>query len=164
MNKNALVKSEEIQNKICTLRGVQVMLDKDLARLYGVETKAFNQAVKRNIERFPSEFMFQLTADEYSSLRSQIVTLNNKRGKHRKYLPFAFTEQGVAMLSAVLRSETAVKASIQIINAFVAMRIFIAANTRVFHRLDEVERKQIEYKVESDRKFDQILMPLKNEA
>jgi hypothetical protein len=100
--------------------------------------------------------MFQLTVDENDSLRSQIVTLKNKRGKHRKYLPYAFTEQGVAMLSAVLHGETAIRTSIQIINAFVAMRRFIAVNAQIFHRLDAVERKQIEYKADSDLKFEQI--------
>ena len=131
MNGSELIKNEGIQNRIYTIRDVQVMLDEDLALLYGVETKVFNQAVKRNRDRFPEEFMFQINNDELShlksqigfskkdSLRSQNVTLNSARGKHRKYLPYAFTEQGVAMLSAVLRSETAVKVSIQIINAFI---------------------------------------------
>lgn len=94
-----------IENLIHVVRGQQVMLDSDLARLYGVETRVLNQAVKRNIERFPEDFMFQMTKDE--CLRSQIVTLNEGRGKHRKYYPYAFTEQGVAMLSGVLRSKTA---------------------------------------------------------
>ena len=128
-----------IKDKIHTIRGLQVMLDEDLAELYRVSTKVLNQAVKRNIERFPKRFMFRLTTSEYNSLRSQIVTLNmtkdplrfqngtlkSPRGKHRKYLPYVFTEQGVSMLSAVLRSKTAVKVSIQIIDAFVTMRKFI---------------------------------------
>jgi phage regulator Rha-like protein len=132
------------------------MIDSDLAELFRIEAKALNQAVKRNIERFPAEFMFQLSAYEYDSLRSQTVTLNNKRGQHRKYFPYAFTEQGVAMLSAVLRSDTAVKTSIQIINAFVAMRRFIATNANIFHRLDIVERKQLEHKLDADEKFKNI--------
>jgi hypothetical protein len=169
MNSNELIKNEEIQSRIYSIRGNQVMLDSDLAEMYRIDVKVFNQAVKRNIERFPLEFMFQLTAEENNSLRSQIVTLktelalrpqiailDNKRGKHRKYLPYAFTEQGVAMLSAVLQSETAVKTSIQIINAFVALRRFIATNAQVFHRLDAIERKQIEYKTDSDHKFEKI--------
>jgi len=128
------------------------MLDSDLAELYGVETKAFNQAVKRNIERFPINFRFQLTRKEYEEiLRSQIVTSSSHGG--RRYLPFAFTEQGVAMLSAVLRSETAVKVSIQIMNAFVAMRRFLIANARVFERLDSLELKQLQ----TDRKIEQVL-------
>ncbi|MFA5858001.1 MAG: ORF6N domain-containing protein [Elusimicrobiota bacterium] len=115
MNANNLVRN-------FTLRGVQVMFDDDLAKLYGVNVKRLNEQVKRNINRFPKEFMFQLTEEEYNnlrpqfaalSLRSQNATLNNKRGQHRKYLPFAFTEQGVSMLSAVLNSDTAVKVSIK---------------------------------------------------
>ncbi len=162
MSGSELIKNEEIQNRIYTIRDVQVMLDEDLALLYGVETKVFNQAVKRNRDRFPEEFMFQINNDELShlksqigfskkdSLRSQNVTLKSARGKHRKYLPYAFTEQGVAMLSAILRSETAIKVSIQIINAFVAMRKFITTNAQIFHRLDSVEQKQLEYKAETD--------------
>jgi len=163
-----IISKANIQDKICTIRDVQVMLDEDLALLYGVETKVLNQAVKRNSERFPEGFMFQINNDEVShlraqigfskkdSLRSQNVTLNSARGKHRKYLPYVFTEQGVAMLSAVLRSDTAVKVSIQIIRAFVAMRRFIASNAEVFQRLDAVEKLQIEHKAETDQKFEQI--------
>jgi len=143
-----IIKIDEIRSKIYTIRSMQVMLDEDLAELYGVETKVLNQAVKRNLERFPGEFMFQITNDEFEllriqnvhsktdSLRSQNVTLDNNRGKHRKYLPYAFTEQGVAMLSGVLKSKTAVKMSIQIINAFVAMRRFMLQNAQIFQRLD----------------------------
>ena len=105
-----LMPMERIQSAILQLRGDRVMLDTDLAILYGVEVRVLVQAVKRNIERFPDDFMFQLTAEEYAFLRSQIVTLNEGgRGKHRKYLPYAFTEQGVAMLSSVLRSPQAVQ-------------------------------------------------------
>ena len=121
-----IMKNDIIQSHIYTIRNVQVMLDSDLAELYGVEVKRLNEQVKRNVERFPEEFSFQLTAEENGVLRSQIATLENRRGKHRKYLPYVFTEQGVAMLSAVLGSETAIRTSIQIINAFVAMRWFIA--------------------------------------
>ncbi len=110
----------EIQNKIYEIRGQKVILDRDLARLYGVETKVLNQAVKRNIQRFPTDFMFQLTMDE--CLRSQIVTLNTERGKHLKYMPYAFTEQGVAMLSSVLKSETAIEINIRIMRTFVEIR------------------------------------------
>jgi phage regulator Rha-like protein len=141
------------------------MLDSDLAELYGVEVKRLNEQVKRNIDRFPEKFCFQLSEEEFNNssingannyteaLRSQIATLNNRRGQHRKYLPFAFTEQGVAMLSAVLRSETAVKMSIQIIDAFVAMRRFIASNAQVFQRIATLEVKQ----VETDKKIDKVL-------
>lgn len=151
MSGSELIKNEEIQNRIYTIRDVQVMLDEDLALLYGVETKVLNQAVKRNSERFPEEFMFQITDDEFNRLRSQFVTSNQRGG--RRYLPYAFTEQGVAMLSAVLRSETAVKISVQIIKAFVAMRRFIAANARIFQRLDTLEIKQID----TDKKIDKVL-------
>jgi len=151
-NKIIVFDAAAIQKKIYTIRGEQVMFDSDLASFYGVETKVFNQAVKRNIERFPEEFMFALNETEWEflrpqfgasnneSLRSQIVTLKKSRGKHRKYLPYVFTEQGVAMLSGVLRSETAVKMSIQIINAFVAMRKFIINNAQLFQRIDTVEK------------------------
>ncbi|MBN1578281.1 MAG: ORF6N domain-containing protein [Chitinispirillaceae bacterium] len=169
MSEKKLIQINQIQNKIHSVRGVQVILDSDLSVLYGVQIRALNQAVKRNYERFPLEFMFQLTSEEYEylrsqivilekadSLRSQIVTLNSKRGMHRKYLPYAFTEQGVAMLSAVLRSETAIRTSIQIINAFVAMRKFIVSNAQIFQRLDTVERKQLEHKLETDEKFKKV--------
>lgn len=152
MNNNERVNNKEIQNRIFTIRGVQVMLDEDLANLYEVETKVLNQAVKRNIERFPEDFMFQLTEDEHNILRSQIVTSKENRGG-RRYLPYVFTEQGVAMLSAVIRSETAVKISIQIIKAFVAMRQFIASNARIFQQIDILEIKQLE----TDKKIKQIL-------
>jgi len=130
------------------------MLDRDLEEIYGVENKRLNEQVKRNIERFPEQFRFQLTQEEFErlksqivtptndSLRSQIATLETGRGKHRKYLPYVFTEQGVSMLSAVLRSETAIKVSIQIMDAFVGMRKFIANNAAIFQRLDNIEQKQ----------------------
>jgi len=153
MGGSELVVLEEIQSRIYTIRGVQVMLDEDLAGFYGVEVKRLNEQVKRNIERFPEEFMFQLSAEEYDLLRSQNATIERKRGQHRKYLPYAFTEQGVAMLSAVLKSETAVKMSVQIINAFVAMRRFISSNAQVFRRLDTLEIKQLE----TDRKINHVL-------
>ncbi len=156
MAENKIVNADKLQGLIYTIRGVQVMYDSDLAELYGVEIKRLNEQVKRNRERFPEEFMFQLTDEEFAFLRSQNATLETGRGRHRKYLPYVFTEQGVAMLSAVLRSETAVKISIQIIKAFVAMRKFITTNAQIFHRLDAVEQKQLEQKVETDEKFDQI--------
>ncbi|OHD84851.1 MAG: DNA-binding protein [Sulfuricurvum sp. RIFCSPHIGHO2_02_FULL_43_9] len=168
MNKVTASIDETIKTKIYTTRGMQVMLDRDLAELYGVETKNLNRAVNRNSDRFPQNFMFQLseeehqnlksqfatsslsdslrfqngTLDDEESLRSQFVTLENSRGKHRKYLPYVFTEQGVAMLSAVLRSQSAVQMSIHIINAFVEMRKFISNNALIFQRLDSLEQKQ----------------------
>lgn len=145
--------NETIERAIYTIRGVQVMLDKDLSVLYGVETRVLNQAVRRNAERFPSHFMFQLTKEEYDSLRSQIVTLESGRGQHTKYLPYAFTEQGVSQLSAVLKSKTAVMVSIRIIDAFVAMRRFLSSNAEIYRRLTTLEHHQIE----SDHKIDTIL-------
>ena len=133
MKENADI--EVIKNRIYEVRGLRVMLDRDLAELYGVETKVLNQAVKRNIERFPEDFMFKLNKSEWVFLRSQIETLNddrydlkpqtvisNGRGQHSKYLPHAFTELGIAMLSSVLRSETAIQVNINIMRAFVAIR------------------------------------------
>ena len=131
-----------IEPLIKVIRGQQVMLDKDLAMLYGVEAKVLNQAVKRNVERFPNDFRFQLTKEE--CLRSQIVTLNEKQGQHLKYMPYAFTEQGVAMLSSVLRSQTAIEVNIQIMQTFVSMRHFIVNSASVFCRLETIEYHQLE--------------------
>jgi len=134
--------AEPIHHKIYTLRGKQIMLDEDLAALYQVETKVFNQAVKRNIERFPDDFRFQLTEDEYDSLRSQFVTLEKTgRGKHRKYLPYAFTENGVYMLSAVLKSKVAVQVSINIMRTFTKLREFSLHYNALAKQLIELERK-----------------------
>ena len=137
-----------IASKIVVFRDVQVMIDRDLAELYGVETKRLKEQVNRNIERFPEQFMFQLSLDEYQnvkkSLWSQIATIENNedlRGRHTKYLPYAFTEQGVAMLSAVLRSEKAVRVSIEIMNAFVQMRHYLHSNLNLAGRLTAVENK-----------------------
>ncbi|MCU0346727.1 MAG: ORF6N domain-containing protein [Saprospiraceae bacterium] len=129
-----------IQQKIHEIRGQKVMLDYDLAAMYETETKVLKQAVKRNINRFPPDFMFELTAAEYNSLRSQIVTLKHAgRGKHSKYLPFAFTEQGVAMLSSVLNSERAIEVNIGIMRAFVAIRRYALTYTELSQRLTELE-------------------------
>ncbi len=148
--------ADAIRARILTIRGVQVMLDRDLAELYGVPTKVLNQAVKRNIERFPERFMFQLTKDELAdlrsqivasnidtSLRSQIVTLNKGQGQHLKYMPYAFTEQGIAMLSAVLKSATAVSVSIRIMDVFVAMRRTLASLAPLLSRIEATERRQL---------------------
>ena len=121
-----LVGVDNIEPLIKIIRGQQVMLDRDLAILYGVETKRLNEQVKRNIKRFPEDFMFQLTKDE--CLRSQIATLNEGRGQHLKYMPYVFTENGVAMLSSVLRSDTAIEVNIRIMRAFVSMRHFMVNN------------------------------------
>ncbi len=131
----------EIQSLIKTIRGQQVILDSDLAMLYQVETKRLNEQVKRNIERFPEDFMFQLTSEECS--RSQIATLNGKRGQNIKYLPYAFTEQGISMLSGVLRSSIAIEVNIRIMRAFVAMRHFLSDNAQLFNRLESIEHDQL---------------------
>jgi hypothetical protein len=117
------------------------MLDSDLAALYGVETKALNQAVRRSAERFPHDFMFQLTTEEADLLRSQIVTLKPGRGRHRKYRPHAFTEQGVAMLSSVLRSPRAVQVNVEIMRAFVRLRRMLGANEELARKLDALEAR-----------------------
>lgn len=180
MNKEVTILHKEIENRIFTIRGEQVMIDRDLAELYQVETRVLNQAVKRNVERFPESFRFQLNDDETAELvstcdrfgflqsksmtpssRSQLVTLNlsgNKQGGNIKYLPFAFTEQGVAMLSAVLRSDIAVKVSIQIINAFIEMRKFIANHSGLLQRMEGVERRQLE----TDQKFERVFKELEH--
>lgn len=134
---------EELRTRIHEIRGVQVMLDKDLAELYGVETRVLNQAVRRNIKRFPEDFMFQLNKDEYDFLRSQFVTLKIGRGEHSKYLPYVFTEQGVAMLSSVLRSDTAIEVNIRIMRAFVAVRKYFAMQ-RTGHEELEARIKKLE--------------------
>jgi hypothetical protein len=130
-----------VESRIFTIRGHRVMLDSALAELYGVPTKVFNQAVKRNAERFPEDFMFQLTREEADSLRSQIVTLKTGRGQHRKYLPHAFTEQGVAMLSSVLNSPSAVQVNIGIMRAFVRLRGMLASHEDLARKLAALERK-----------------------
>ena len=151
-NEISILEENSIRSKIYVIRGQQVMLDRDLADLYGVETRVLNQAVKRNAERFPEEFMFQLTDKDFKNLISQFVT--SSWGGIRK-LPFAFTEHGVTMLASVLKSETAVKASIQIVKAFVSMRHFVANNVEIFAELKTMRQHQIETDVhlkESDKK------------
>ena len=133
-----------IESRILVLRGQRVMLDADLAQLYGVKVKALNQAVRRNADRFPDDFMFQLESDEADSLRSQFVTLDaaaSRRGRHSKYRPYAFTEQGVAMLSSVLKSKQAVRVNVEIIRAFVRLRSLIGENRELARRLDALEAK-----------------------
>ncbi len=153
-----------IESLIHVIRGQQVMLDSDLARLYGVETKRLKEQVKRNKNRFPTDFMFELTKNETLSLRSQIATSNQDgvRGGNR-YSPFAFTEMGVAMLSSVLKSDTAIEVNIRIMRAFTAMRSFLTNNAHVFQRLETVEHHQLllqEHLSEHDRKFEEVLSRL----
>lgn len=150
---------ERIENLIHYVRGQQVMIDSDLALLYNVETKRLNESVKRNAKRFPESFCFQLTEDEYADLRSQFATSNTENTSSkggRRYLPYVFTEQGIAMLSAVLRSDEAIQVSVNIMNAFVKMRRFLAENALMFDKLNSLELKQSEYQKESNKKFDQI--------
>ena len=138
---NIPVPAERIEQTILVIRGHRVMLDTDLAKLYGVVTKVLNQAVKRNRTRFPMDFMFQLTTEEATSLRSHIVTLKPSRGQHRKYRPYVFTEQGVAMLSSVLHSERAIQVNVAIMRAFVRLREMIGSNKALARRLNELEKK-----------------------
>ncbi|MGA2297410.1 MAG: ORF6N domain-containing protein [FCB group bacterium] len=136
MNEIAL-REDNLINRIHLIRGEKVILDVDLALLYEVETRVLKQAVKRNMKRFPNDFMFELTKKEYDSLRSQFVTL--KRGEHSKYLPFAFTEQGVAMLSGVLKSDKAIEVNIAIMRTFVQLRRYAGLHKEIFERLDNLE-------------------------
>ena len=166
----------QIEPLIRIIRGQQVLLDSDLAILYGVETKRLNEQVKRNIERFPDDFMFQLTKVELINLKSQIATSNTEnhslrsqnatidnRGRHAKYLPYAFTENGIAMLSSVLRSPIAIQVNIRIMRAFTAMRQFIAANAQIFQRLDVMEQNQlaiVAHQTETDHKLEEVFRRL----
>ena len=150
-----------IESLIHVVRGQQVMLDSDLARLYGVETKRLKEQVRRNIRRFPEDFMFELTKEE--CLRSQIATLNAGRGQHLKYMPFAFTENGVAMLSSVLKSDTAIEVNIRIMRAFTAMRSFLMSNANLFRRIETIEHNYLlvnRHLSEHDRKFEEVLSRL----
>ena len=180
-NETAIGLQGSIESRILNIRDRQVILDRDLAELYGVETKALNQAVKRNAKRFPEDFMFQLTKEESLNLlstitsqqetlnqekkynpleagtsRSQIVTMKTERGKNLKYRPYAFTEQGIAMLSGILRSDTAIEVNIRIMRAFVAMRRFLLANAQLFQRIETLEMRQIS----TDNKLNQVLSKL----
>ena len=153
-----IVTEQGIQSRIFTIRGRQVMLDRDLAELYQVETKVLNQAVKRNIKRFPENFRFQLTKEELENLRSQFVTF--KENLNTKYLPYAFTEQGASMLSAVLKSDVAIEVSIKIIEAFVAMRRLISSNTLIFERFERIEQRLSNH----DENFDILFKALEDKS
>ena len=149
----SLVPVERIEGAILLMRDKKVMLDADLASLYGVDTRVLVQAVKRNLDRFPADFMFQLSKEEVDFLRSQIVTLKRGRGQHTKYLPYAFTEQGVAMLSSVLRSPRAIQVNIEIMRAFVRLRQMLASHAVLARKLDALEQK---YDVQFKAVFDAI--------
>lgn len=154
---NDIVQST-IESRIITIRNQQVMLDRDLAELYGVETRRLNEQVKRNIERFPDEFMFQLNEDEFQNWMSHFATSNSEKIGLRKK-PYAFTEHGVTMLASVLKSTTAVKASIQIVKAFVSMRHFLQSNAEIFGELKSIRRHQLEtdiHQKETDKKVSEL--------
>ena len=149
----------DIEKLIVTLRGVQVLIDRDLAFLYQVEVKQMNRQVKRNIERFPEDFMFQLTKEEHASLKCHFGT-SNERGGDRRALPYAFTQQGIGMLSGLLRSQVAIETNIKIMRAFVGMQRYVAATMQVFQRLNLVELQQLETKQwmkETENKIESIL-------
>ncbi|HNX07191.1 MAG TPA: ORF6N domain-containing protein, partial [Bacteroidales bacterium] len=160
MEGKQILPAKNIQERIFNIRGVQVILDSDLAEMYQVETRILNQAVKRNPERFPNDFMFQLTKNEFNNLLiSQFVISSSEHGGRRK-LPFVFTEQGVSMLSSVLKSDAAVSVSLRIMRAFVEMRKFIIHNAAIFQRIENVEKKQLQ----SDLKIDKILNALEDKS
>lgn len=146
LTKAGVVPAEVIEQRIRFLRGQKVVIDMDLASLYQVPTKALNQAVKRNLDRFPEDFMFQLTRAEAAALRSQIVTLNSvSRGRHAKYAPYVFTEQGVAMLSSILKSKRAVQVNVAIMRAFVRMREVMATHKDLARKIERLERKYTDH-------------------
>jgi len=159
-NKILVYDSASLQQKIFTIRGEQVMVDRDLAELYQVLTKRLNEQVKRNIERFPEIFRFQLSDYEKHELVANCDRFENL--KHSSVNPYVFTEQGVAMLSAVLKSEIAVKVSIQIIDAFIVMRKFIINNAQLFQRIDTVEKRQLKHEMETDEKFEKVFNELQS--
>ena len=160
MKNLVLTESQTIQNKIYTIRDKQVIIDRDLAFLYGVETKALNQAVKRNEARFPSDFRFQLDDSE----KDELVTICDhfKTLKHSSVNPYAFTEQGVSMLSAILKSDIAINMSVEIIRAFVSMRKIINSNNLLFSKIYELEKRQISYEIKTDSKIEIVLNTLEN--
>ena len=155
LQNNEVVVTTPVESRIMYIRGNQIMIDRDLAELYGVETKRLNEAVKRNIERFPERFRFQLTKEEMAELVANCDRFNSL--KHSTVRSYAFTEQGVAMLSTVLRSETAIRVSIRIMDAFVAMRRFMVTNAEVFQRLSTMEYHQLEMQQQSLRASDNDL-------
>jgi len=161
MSEYALIPIEILQKMIFTIRGVQVMIDRDLAELYQVENKRLNEQVKRNSSRFPETFRFQLTDSEKKEL---VANCDRFEGlKHSSVNPYAFTEQGVSMLSAVLRSETAIQVSIRIINAFVEMRKFLVANASLFERLETVEKRQLSFEIKTDENFEKVFKALESQ-
>ena len=157
---NEIMNIDIIQSLIFTFRGTQVMIDRDLAELYGVETKNLNKAVSRNIKRFPPSFRFQLTEKEFESLRFQSGTSNERGG--RRYYPYVFTEQGIAMLSAILRSETAINISVQIMQAFVEMRHSLKGSLMLQNQIKQIEKQQIIFQLKTDQKFEKVLKAIQS--
>ena len=155
-------KNLDLKDMIFIIRDQPVMLDSDLAILYQVETKRLLEQTKRNIKRFPASFCFKLTKEEYENLRSQFEVSSSEEYGGRRYLPYVYTEQGIAMLSAVLHSETAIEVSIQVIDAFVQMRRFLSNNSILFERIQKVELQQLEYHKETNEKFDRIFNYISN--
>jgi phage regulator Rha-like protein len=151
----------QIKNMIYEIRGQKVMFDSDLAALYGVELRSLNQAVKRNIERFPSDFMFQLTDEEWDSLRSQIVISNNNRGG-RRYAPYVFTEQGVSMLSSVINSERAIDVNINIMRTFVKLRHYVLSESDTNEQIAELRKLLMLYIEKNDKRVNDIIIALNN--
>ena len=151
-----LIKTEVIEGVIYIIRGQKVMLDRDLAMLYGIETKKLTQSVRRNIERFPEDFMFQLTKEELDNWKSQIVTSNYKIKMGLRKLPMVFTEQGVAMLSSVLRSSQAVKVNIEIMRAFIKLRHTLTSNKELTKRVEEIQEFMLKRFNQTDREFKRI--------
>lgn len=162
MNELTIIDGYTIQDKIYTIRAVQVMLDRDLAELYGVETRALKQAVKRNVEKFPEDFMFELSDTEIDFMVSQLVIPSKKYFGGAK--PFAFSEHGVSMLASVLKSEKATKMSISIIRTFVSMRKFISQNASLFEKIESIEKRQVSYEIKNDTKVDAILTAIEEKG
>ncbi len=160
----APISNSVIQSLIYTVRGQQVMIDSDLAVLYQVETKRLNESVKRNIGRFPGSFCFQMTKEEYDSLKSQIATSKSDGRGGRRKLPYCFTEPGIAMLSAVLHSDVAIDVSVRIMDTFVEMRRFISNNFLLFEKISSVELKQLEFQKEANEKFDKVFEYISDHA
>jgi len=168
MSNELIITQKQIENRIFIVRGILVMFDSDLAAMYKIPTSRLNEQVKRNLDRFPDDFMFQVTNVEWADLQLQIVTsslrsqnaiLKDNRGKHRKYLPYVFTEQGVAGLSGVLKSETAARVHVAIMRAFVDMRKLLKENLLISYRLEKIELKQLE----TDQKFEQVFKALERQ-
>ena len=162
MNRIVELTEETVVSKIYIIRGMKVLLDSDLALLYGIETKALKQSVKRNPERFPEDFMFQINRLEYNFLRSQFGTLEKGKGKYSKYLPYVFTEQGVAMLSSVLNSKRAIEVNVSIMRTFVRMRSLVYSNIELKEKLKELERITNSRFKENDKKIKLIFEAIKS--